>query len=107
MSQVPITYTTISGIRTAEAIIGEGKPLVMLHGWGSNIGLVTPLAEKLAPMGYRCYVPDIPGFGQTPAPDEGWSVHEYVTWVIAYMDAHALDKVYLFGHSFGGRDPRS
>ncbi len=103
MPQAAITFTTIQGIRTAEAIIGEGQPIVMLHGWGANIGLITPLAEKLAPLGYLCYVPDMPGFGQTSAPDRGWSIHEYVKWVIAYMDAHALDQAHLFGHSFGGR----
>ncbi len=103
MSQSAVTFTSIQGIRTAEAIIGEGKPVVMLHGWGSNLKLVTPLAEKLAPMGYRCYVPDMPGFGQTSAPNVGWSVGEYVKWVIAYLDNHSLDQVYLFGHSFGGR----
>jgi pimeloyl-ACP methyl ester carboxylesterase len=103
MSQAVVTFTTIQGIRTAEAMIGEGKPVVMLHGWGANLGLITPLAEKLAPMGYQCYVPDMPGFGQTSATDIGWSVQEYVKWVIEYMDAHTLDHVYLFGHSFGGR----
>jgi len=103
MSQPAITFTTIQGIHTAEAIIGEGKPLVMLHGWGANLSLVTPLAEILAPMGYKCYVPDMPGFGQTSVPDVSWSVHEYVKWVIDYMDTHELDQVYLFGHSFGGR----
>ncbi|MBA3868793.1 MAG: alpha/beta hydrolase [Anaerolineae bacterium] len=103
MSDSAITFTTIQGIRTAEAIIGEGKPVVMLHGWGSNLKLVTPLAEKLAPMGYKCYVPDLPGFGQTSAPNVGWSVHEYVKWVMDYADVQGLDQFYLFGHSLGGR----
>jgi len=103
MSQPQITFTTIQGIKTAEAVIGEGKPIVMLHGWGANLGLVTPLAEKLVQAGYQCFVPDMPGFGQTSAPDTAWSVYDYANWVIAYLDAHQLEKVYLFGHSFGGR----
>ncbi|MCA0452607.1 MAG: alpha/beta hydrolase [Chloroflexi bacterium] len=103
MSQTPVTFTTIQGIQTAEVVHGEGKPIVMLHGWGANSGLITPLAEKLALMGYKCYVPDLPGFGQTAAPTISWSVHDYVKWVIAYLDAHQLDNVYLFGHSHGGR----
>ncbi len=100
---MPITMTTVQQIQTAEVIIGEGKPIVMLHGWGANIGLLTPLAEKLVPLGYQCYIPDMPGFGQTATPPTSWSVGDYAKWVIAYMDAHALDQVYLFGHSFGGR----
>ncbi len=103
MSQPAITFTTIQGIKTAEVVIGQGKPVVMLHGWGANLGLVTPLAEKLAPLGYQCFVPDMPGFGQTSEPHSVWSVHDYVKWVIAYLDAHQLGKVYFFGHSFGGR----
>lgn len=103
MNQVSATFTSIQDMRTAEVVIGEGQPIVMLHGWGAHSGLITPLAEKLVPMGYKCYVPDLPGFGQTAAPQVGWSVHDYVKWVIAYLDAHQLDKVYLFGHSHGGR----
>ncbi len=103
MSQAAITFTTIQGMQTAEVILGEGKPIVMLHGWGAHSDLITPLAEKLIPLGYKCYVPDLPGFGQTEAPTVSWSVHDYVKWVIAYLDTHQLDKVYLFGHSHGGR----
>lgn len=103
MSQPPVTFTTIQGIQTAEVIVGEGKPIVMLHGWGANLGLVTPLAEKLVPLGYQCFVPDMPGFGQTASPSSSWSVHDYVKWVMAYLDARQLERFYLFGHSFGGR----
>lgn len=103
MSQPTITHTSIQGFQTAEAIIGQGKPIVMLHGWGANLGLVTPLAEKLATLGYQCFVPDMPGFGQTAPPPASWSVHDYAKWVMAYLDAHQLETLYLFGHSFGGR----
>jgi pimeloyl-ACP methyl ester carboxylesterase len=99
----PISFTTIQGVRTAQAIAGEGKPVILLHGWGANIGLVWPLAERLIPLGYRCYAPDLPGFGQSDQPPAVWSVHDYVNWVIAYLDAYDLHQVYLFGHSFGGR----
>ncbi len=103
MTAPPVSCTTVQNIRTAELVIGEGKPIVMLHGWGANSNLVWPLAEHLAPLGYRCYAPNIPGFGQTPSPPVAWSVHDYVKWIIAYLDHHQLNKIYLFGHSFGGR----
>jgi pimeloyl-ACP methyl ester carboxylesterase len=103
MTHPPISFLDVQGIRTAHTTIGDGKPVLMLHGWGANSGLIWPLAEKLAPLGYRCYVPDMPGFGQTPAPPAAWSVHDYVKWTIAYLDDNQLDEIYLFGHSFGGR----
>jgi pimeloyl-ACP methyl ester carboxylesterase len=93
----------IQGIKIAQAIAGEGLPVLMLHGWGANIGLVWPLAERLIPLGYRVYALDLPGFGDSDNPPSAWSVIDYVKFVVAYLDHHQLDKVYLFGHSFGGR----
>ena len=100
---IQVSVTSIAGIRTNEIILGEGLPVVMLHGWGANLQLMQPLAERLATMGFRCYVPDLPGFGQTEKPPAGWSVHDYTNWVLAYLDFHQLTQVYVIGHSFGGR----
>jgi len=103
MSDAPITFADINGIRTAQAITGEGTPVLMLHGWGVHLGLMWPLAERLAPHGYRVYLPDMPGFGQSAAPSCAWSVHDYAAFVTSYLDYHALEKAHLIGHSFGGR----
>jgi pimeloyl-ACP methyl ester carboxylesterase len=103
MIEAPTTITEINGIRTAQAITGDGRPVVMLHGWGANIELMWPLAQQLAPCGYRVYVLDLPGFGQTQLPPVAWSVRDYVSFVVAYMDYHGLDRVHMVGHSFGGR----
>jgi pimeloyl-ACP methyl ester carboxylesterase len=84
-------------------VAGEGKPVVMLHGWGAHIGLVWPLSERLVTLGYQVFVPDLPGFGQTAPPPAAWSVNDYVKFVLTYLDYHQLEQVFLFGHSFGGR----
>lgn len=90
-------------MKVNQAVTGKGLPVLMLHGWGAHIGLVWPLAELLATMGYQVYALDLPGFGESDNPPSAWSVHDYVNFVLAYLDYHQLDKVYLFGHSFGGR----
>ena len=100
---IPTSQLEVSGLRVNQAIAGEGLPVLMLHGWGANIGLVWPLAERLATMGYRVYALDLPGFGESDNPPMVWSVNDYVNFVLTYLDFHHLDKVYLFGHSFGGR----
>lgn len=103
MKDYPTTIITINGIEIAERVEGSGEAVLLLHGWGANIGLVWPLAEALIKHGYRCYALDMPGFGKSPEPPQAWTVYDYAKFVIAYMDAHQLEQVYLFGHSFGGR----
>lgn len=93
----------LHNINIAEHIIGEGEPILFLHGWGANIGLVLPLAEDLSRKGYACYMLDMPGFGKSDEPPEAWTVYDYANLVIDYLDMHNLEQVYLFGHSFGGR----
>jgi pimeloyl-ACP methyl ester carboxylesterase len=73
----------------------------MLHGWGANVELLRPLADRLS--GYHVIAPDLPGFGQTPAPPEPWTVFDYAKFVIQLLDALGIEQTYLFGHSFGGR----
>ena len=94
---------TVNGIETNQLIQGEGQPLLMLHGWGANMKLLQPLADKLVPFGYKIYMLDLPGFGDSADPPEPYTVFDYANFCIQYLDHHKLDKVYLFGHSFGGR----
>ncbi|MEL6270149.1 MAG: alpha/beta hydrolase [Chloroflexota bacterium] len=103
MSSPPTEHTTINGIHTTHTIHGEGEPVLLLHGWGANITLLWPLIEQLAQKGFRCHAPDLPGFGGTGLPPATWSVHDYVAFVLAYIDAQQLACAHLFGHSFGGR----
>lgn len=103
MSTPPPEFLEINGIRTAHLTEGSGPPILMLHGWGAHGGLIWALAHPLSKLGYRVYVPDLPGFGQTASPPTAWSVHDYTIFVLAYMDYLQLERVFLFGHSFGGR----
>jgi pimeloyl-ACP methyl ester carboxylesterase len=100
-------FLEVNGIRTAHLIAyppqGDGAAVLALHGWGGHSGLMIPVAERLAPLGYRVFAPDLPGFGQSALPPATWGVSDYVAFVVAYMDANELDQVFLIGHSFGGR----
>jgi pimeloyl-ACP methyl ester carboxylesterase len=103
MKTIPTSKITIDNISINQAIGGEGKPLLLLHGWGANLTLVAPLAEALIKHGYRCYALDMPGFGESDEPPQAWTVFDYANFIIKYLDYHQLQQVYLFGHSFGGR----
>jgi len=101
--QPPFSSITINGLTVNHATAGEGRPLLLLHGWGANIAVVWPLAQAMIPLGYRVCAPDMPGFGQTPPPPVAWTVYDYARFVVAYLDQQGLEQVDLFGHSFGGR----
>lgn len=103
MSEPVIENRTIAGLNTAFAHIGEGPPVVLLHGWDAQIKSFWPVADQLAPLGYAVYVLDLPGFGASEAPLETWSVADYMHFVIAFLDALDLGQVAVIGHSFGGR----
>lgn len=99
------TTITLNNLTIAEAVIGDSgaRPVLMLHGWGANISLMWQVAQSLAPRGYRVYVPDMPGFGDSDEPRKAWSVFDYANWVLSYLSYHGIEEVFLFGHSFGGR----
>ena len=99
----PLATLRLKDLTVAYQRIGEGKPLLFLHGWGAHSGLVWELAKKLATRGYDCHALDLPSFGESEAPPQAWTVFDYAALVNDYIDAMNLEKVYLFGHSFGGR----
>jgi pimeloyl-ACP methyl ester carboxylesterase len=100
---LPTETIIVDGITIHHAVIGEGVPIVMLHGWGAEIKLIYPLAEQLVKLGYRCYMPDLSGFGASPEPPTAWTIFDYAELVRKYIHQQELERVHLFGHSFGGR----
>ena len=46
---------------------GEGKNLILLHGWGQNKEMMDLLGKKLD--GYKITSIDLPGFGKSDEPN--------------------------------------
>lgn len=82
---------------------GTGKPLLILHGWGSESKVMMPIAKNLADI-RTCYLIDLPGFGQSDEPPVAWSVGDYADAVEAFIQTHFKnEKIDIFVHSFGAR----
>ncbi|MDR9419987.1 alpha/beta fold hydrolase [Gracilimonas sp.] len=82
--------------------VGEGKPLVILHGWGSSKRVMMPVAHNLSHLRTN-YVLDLTGFGDSPEPGEAWSIDDYADSIQAFIQSLEEDKVDVLVHSFGGR----
>lgn len=82
--------------------VGSGPALVLLHGGWSDgkewQGLVAELAQS-----YRCYIPDLPGFGDSTLwENQPVTVATLVEAFSQYLDALNLKRVSLVGHGLGG-----
>lgn len=51
----------------AVTVAGDGPPVLLLHGFPEHRGIWHPLMAELAG-GFRLVAPDLPGFGDSPAP---------------------------------------
>jgi len=92
----------IKGLKTNYKALGEGKPLLILHGWGSRSDNWQKVGETLAKNGIKVIIPDLPGFGQSDKPQTAWDLDDYCDFVEEFVKVLNLDKFYLLGHSFGG-----
>lgn len=92
----------VSGVTTRYEKVGNGSPVVVLHGWGGAIERVKPIVQCLS-RAHAVYAPDLPGLGQSEKPPADWGVYQYAEWVDAFMCTVQCPRAHIVGHSFGGR----
>ena len=97
-----LTQITLNGTRIQYKVVGEGAPVILLHGWGCNIATMASIEAILSPH-FRVYTLDFPGFGGSEAPAEVWGVEEYTQMLERFVAELHIEKPILLGHSFGGR----
>ncbi len=96
-------FCEINGINIHYERQGQGRPVLILHGWGASIEAVRPIMNCMAQLGYEAIAIDFPGFGETREPSEAWGVPEYAAMTKAFIEALGIRGCDLICHSFGGR----
>jgi pimeloyl-ACP methyl ester carboxylesterase len=96
----------VSSIVTDQGIVhyetyGQGKPVVLLHGWLGSWGLWQRTMEELG-RGYRTYALDFWGFGDSGKKRETYQVSDFVSLVDQFMEQLGIESAPLVGHSMGG-----
>lgn len=92
----------ISNVTLNYTVEGEGRPVVLMHGWGCNLTTVASINNLLTP-GFRVYNIDFPGFGKSTEPTTVWGVDDYAVMMEEFMRREGIVDPILIGHSFGGR----
>lgn len=80
--------------------VGQGKPLVLLHGLGESIRFWEYQAPVFA-QHYRVILIDLPGFGQSQRLPH-YSVAGMAQAVWTLLESLGISSLYLLGHSMGG-----
>ena len=78
----------------------DGAPVVLLHGWPDSWFSFSRVLPLLSPR-LRVVVPDQRGFGDSERPDSGYAIDEFAGDVVALLDALAVERAAVVGHSFG------
>ena len=93
---------SIDGININYETCGEGKDILILHGWGADIRTLSPMVNAWKD-GFRVWTIDLPGFGKSEMPGPDWDVYKYAELVQKFVSAVGIENPILVGHSFGGR----
>jgi 3-oxoadipate enol-lactonase len=80
---------------------GQGRPLVLLHGFPLDHHLwddVAPLLED----SFDIIVPDLRGFGNSTMIESALSMDDYASDIASLLDHLNIQKAAIVGHSMGG-----
>lgn len=98
----PRQYVTLpSGMTLAYMEAGQGAPILWIHGMGAYRETFHHLFEE-RPVPGRYLALDLPGFGHSSHLPRRHRLADYAEATIGFLDAMALPRATLVGHSFGG-----
>lgn len=82
---------------------GDGRPVVLIHGWPLSGDSWDPVSHALAEAGFKAIAYDRRGFGRSSQPSGGYDYDTFADDLAAVMQHHgATEDVALVGFSMGG-----
>ena len=100
-------FADINGIKTRYYEIGQGEPMLLIHGGGwagsSNANNFSTVIPGFARQ-YHVFAPDRLGHGLTdnPKQDKDYNQQGEVDFMYQFIQTMKMGKVHLVGHSSGG-----
>jgi len=82
-------------------VLGEGKVIVLIHGWGDDLNNFSKMQSNLS-RSYKVISLDLPGFGKSSAPISGWSLDDFAGFIKDFITKLDLEVYAFVGHSNGG-----
>lgn len=93
--------TDVDGVSITWGELGDGPPLVLLHGIKDSHRTWRRAAPYLA-RHFRVIMPDLPGHGFSGRPDAPYTLAWYADTMSAWMAEIGVEQAHVCGHSYGG-----
>ena len=95
-------HVPVQGIRVHYRAIGEGFPVVYIHGLGGSSELWQASMRAVADAGLRAIAVDLPGHGLSDDPLPGVDLTDGAAFLQEFLDALDIPRCVLIGGSAGG-----
>ena len=92
-----------AGTQIHYEVVGDGTPVVLLHGFPDSGRLWRHQVPALTGAGYRVIVPDMRGYGRSERPVEvaGYDIALLVSDVRAVLADASVPRAHVVGHDWG------
>lgn len=97
-------YATVDGMRLHYLDEGRGPPIWLMHGNTTWSYLYRKMIPLLVQAGYRCFVPDLMGFGLSDKPEveSAYSLQRHVRQMTQLIENLDLRGLTVVGQDWGG-----
>jgi pimeloyl-ACP methyl ester carboxylesterase len=91
------------GVGIEYDVTGQGRPVLLLHGWPDSGRLWRYQVPPLAAAGFQVVVPDLRGHGRSGKPDavDAYSLPALARDVLAVLADMKISRAHLVGHDWG------
>ncbi len=92
-----------NGVGIEYEVTGDGRPVVLLHGFPDSGRLWRHQVPALRDAGFQVIVPDLRGYGRSDKPGavEAYRMHLLVGDVLAVLDHAGVSAAHVVGHDWG------
>ena len=93
----------VNGVGIEYQVTGQGRPVVLLHGFPDSGRLWRHQVPALAGAGFQVIVPDLRGYGRSGQPEavEAYSMSVLAGDVMAILAELGIGRAHVVGHDWG------
>ena len=93
----------VDGVGIEYEVTGDGRPVVLLHGFPDSGRLWRHQVPALVQAGFRPIVPDLRGYGRSDKPEEveAYGLASLAADVLGVMDDAGIERAHVVGHDWG------